>query len=403
MVSKKGRGRGAGSEIEKGFALKIIETLDGLQLLRDAVVAVKEGKLYQLPVLSGQMRSLLIDRAGGSERRLFYIAERLNVPLNMYCMRGVDDPDFPISDPDLWVSGFPITGERQLENQRELTFDQILSEPFILYRGVRYSPRTIIEWFANKAGGAHYSGTMPKHFAEMLTLNFEGIDVMRQLLLQLAEATIVVAQKVLRAAIQQELHILIAVPSRPKGVVYLVDAAYPESMMRLSIMLDERATPVVQMTGIDGSYINLMGDRFISWDQMRHLHLSVSIDGFLKTHAELQLDGEIIGVATLPGPLFLSSDWGPYDVFHNKSVDGGAQDFEFALGGVVQVGAKHSPSDRANMLLYEKARCEDPQAKLILYGAESFGRSPPGEMGLKMEGNVKRVTVSDVLLSGYAK
>lgn len=397
-MAKRRRKSKFGAETEKTFALKVIETLDGLQLLRDAAEAVKNGKLYQLAVLSGQMRSLLIDKSGGAERRLLYIAEKLDVPLTMYCMRGVDDPSFPLSPkPKFWVASPLITGERQFEGQRELTFDQVLLEPFVLYDDVEYSAKTIIEWFANKAGGSHYSGSMPSQFAEMLTLKLGNIDPLRQILLQLAEATLVAGRKLLRAAVQHELHLLLAVPSRPKSDVFLIDAAYPGSPMRMSILLDGRGTPVVRLVGIDGSWINLVGNRLVTWENVRHLHVSVSVDDDLYTRADLHLDGESLGAVILRGPLFLVPEWEDYEVFHNKSVDGELQDFSFGLCELLLFKGNLSPYDRANMLLYEERKRRDPELKLALYEPKSFARSPPGDRNLKMEGSVKHVNAAEVL------
>lgn len=126
-------------ETSKDLSLKVVETLQALQLLRDAIMAVREGKSYHLPVLSGQLRSLLIDKSKNSERRLLKLAEELGVELKVYCMSGVDDPAWPLSErPTFWVSGFPIDAHRRLKNQREITLDAVLKEPFVLYEGIEY-------------------------------------------------------------------------------------------------------------------------------------------------------------------------------------------------------------------------------------------------------------------------
>jgi hypothetical protein len=221
------------------------------------------------------------------------------------------------------------------------------------------------------------------------------------MLLQLAEATLAAGLRLLRAAVQQEVHLLIAVPSCPKCEVYLIDAVYPDSSMRFSLMLDGRGVPVVRLVGLDGSWIKLVGNRFVEWDRLRHLHLSITVSEELYTRAELYIDGESLGWVELKSPLFLTPYWEDYDVLHNRAVTGEPQDFSFALGELVVVGAKHSPSDRANMLLYEEGRRSDAQTKLVLYEARSFARSAPGERNLKMEGGVKLVTAQEVLVSPH--
>lgn len=400
-MEKKSEGAPTRSEVGKDFSLKVIETLEALQLLRDAINAVRDGKIYHLAVLSGQMRSLLIDKSKRSERRLLHVAEKLSIPLTVFCMNGVDDPTFPLSEkPMFWVSGFPISTERQLEAQKEMTLESVLGEPFILYQGVQYTPTTIIEWFANKAGGSHYSVSMPKHFVEMLTLRIGSLDPLRNMLLQLAEATLAAGLKFIRAAVQQEVHLLIGVPSRPKSEVYLVDVAYPGSLMRFSLMLDNSGTPTVRLIGLDGALMTLVGNKFLASDRLSHLHLSITVNDELHTRAELYLNGDSLGWVEQGAPLFLESLSRNYDVFHNKAITGEPQDFSFALGELIVVDAKLSPSDRAQIMVYQEQKRNDPQTKLIVYETRSFARSAPGSGDLQMEGTVKRVSAQEILPIG---
>lgn len=386
-------------EVEKAFSTKIIEVMEALQILRDAIEKVREGRWYYLSVLSGQMRSLLIDKSGGSERRLLYIAEKLNMPLRVFCMRGVDDSSFPLDIKPLFrVSGFPITAERQLPGQMELSFDKLLDQPFILYNDIRYTARTVIEWFANKAGGSHYSSSLPRHFAEMLTFKVGDLPMLRQMLLQFAEATLEAGVKLLRAAIEYELHMVIVIPKLPKQEVFLLDAQYPGSPMRISLMLNPLGTPVAHLVGVDGAWIKLTGNKLVAWEHPRHLHLSVSLADNIHTRAELYLDGESLGSVEMAAPLFVITEvWQDFDCFQNKSTDGPLQDFSFGLAEFVLVGGRHSASDRANMLLYEERIRKDPDLQLIFYMPNSFGRAGPGERDFKMEGAVKQVQVRDIL------
>lgn len=385
-------------EIDKVFGLKVIETLQALQLLRDAICAVREGKLYHLPVLSGQMRSLLIDKTKHSERLLLHVSQHIGIQLIVFCGHGVDDPSYPLKDkPVFWVSGFPITADRKLATQREMPIERVLLEPFVLYQGIQYTPKTIIEWFANRAGGSHYSKSMPRPFAEMLTLNLGAIKPLPQMLLQLAEATLIAGQKFLRAVVPQELHLLIALPASPRSEVFLLDASYPESAMRLSILLNARGTPAVRLVGLDGSSISLVGSRLVTWEEPHHLQLTINITEDLTTRVELHLDGENLGHSELRSPLFLVSDWVKFDVCHNKAVDGEPQDFRCAFGEVALYASNLSPYDRASMLLYIGKRRRDPDLKLLLYEEQSFGRSPPGERDIMIQGAARQISAKDLL------
>jgi hypothetical protein len=231
----------------------------------------------------------------------------------------------------------------------------------------------------------------------MLTLKIGDLAPLRQMLVQLAEATLVVGLKLLRAATQQELHLVLVVPETPSRETYLLDAAYPGSPMRFSLMLDKRGVPIARLVGLDGSQIKVGGNRLVTWDRPHHLQLSVSVTDDLHTRLDLCLDGSSLGWAEMKAPVFITSDWLDFDVVHNKATDSPPQDFGFGLAELLQVGHNLSPSDRANMLLYEERKRCDPDLKLVFYGARSFGRAPPGKRNLTMNGTVKHVSVAELL------
>ena len=51
------------------------------------------------------------------------------------------------------MSGFPITAERQFEAQLKMTFPEVLDRDIVTFQGNNYTPRKLIEWYANKTGG----------------------------------------------------------------------------------------------------------------------------------------------------------------------------------------------------------------------------------------------------------
>ena len=67
------------------------------------------------------------------------------------------------------VSGFPITFSRQYEAQVEMSFPEMLNKKIVSFKGNHYTARTIIDWYANKAGGAHYATKMPEDFVALLS------------------------------------------------------------------------------------------------------------------------------------------------------------------------------------------------------------------------------------------
>ena len=180
-------------EFGKPFAVRTVELLQGLQLIADSLCRIREGEIRYLTVLSGQLRSLVAERSKGEVPLLLHVAEKFGARLEIYCMPGIDDPGFPSElrkDLVLHVAGFPVTLQRQLKAQTKLPLHEFLDLKLIQFKGNVYSPRAIIEWYANKAGGSHYSSKIPEDFAALLALNLMNMQPLANLLVQIGDAVL---------------------------------------------------------------------------------------------------------------------------------------------------------------------------------------------------------------------
>ena len=148
-------------------------------------------------------------------------------------MPGVEDPAIPEElrkDLILHVTGFPVSLERQFPAQKAMLLNEFLDQDLILFKGARYTPRKIIEWYANKASGAHYSSRIPEDFAALMTQNLMNIQPLANLLLQIGEATLAAGRKLLRSVVEFEIYALVVIPEQGPNAVqeanYLFDSRY---------------------------------------------------------------------------------------------------------------------------------------------------------------------------------
>src|ERR1044072_4169171 len=161
-------------EITKPLGDRVLELVQALQLVADSLQRIREGHIHHVITLSGQLRALLTERSKGAKPLLLDIAREVHEEIRGDCMPGVNDPAFPADlrkDLDFHVAGFPITSQRQFEAQIEKTFSQLLEHEILFFNGKNYTAKTVIEWYANKAGGAHYSTRLPEDFAMLLLRN----------------------------------------------------------------------------------------------------------------------------------------------------------------------------------------------------------------------------------------
>lgn len=380
-------------ELGKPFAVRTVELLQGLQLIADSIEKVREGEIRYLIVLSGQLRALVAERSKGEVPLLLDVAEKFGKDLAIHCMPGVDDPTFPETlrkDLVLHVAGFPVTLERQFPAQRAMPLSKFLDEDLILFRGTNYSPRKIIEWYANKAGGAHYSSSIPEDFAALMSLNLMNMQPLANLLVQVGEATLAAGRQLLRSVVDFEIYALIVVPEQEPGAVrdvnYLFDSQYEGSGMRISLSLNSRLMPSFFVSGLQGVWARVDCDRMVDWSEPRLLHATLLIEDDLSTTLEIAVDGVRVGRGNIKTPLFVLSDPLDYDSYHNRAADGLPQRFSFAVGQVLMIGRELGPEDRANMLLYVSGKRSEPDLRVISYSPEAFARAERGTKHLTISG-----------------
>lgn len=388
-------------EVGKPFALRTIELLRALQLVRDSITAIRAGRAYHLVSLSGQLRALLCERNPKADPLLIEVAKAMGRPLRVYCMPDVNDPALPESLLDgllLHVAGFPISPRRQFPAQLEMSFSDLVQRNIVLYKERHYTIEDLIAWYANWAGGAHYSRNLPEDFAELLSVGVGGVAPIANALLQVGEATLAAGRDLLKSVVDLEIHFVVVVPKQRVGEVnYIFDAQYEGSAMRLSITLNARLMPGFFVSGLQGIAAMVESDRLIDWSSPRHLQASVRIEDDLTTVLEIVVDGERVGRGRVQEPVFVLSDPLDYELYHNRAVDSGPQNFSFGVVEAVMVASEPTPANQANLFLHFEARRKDPEVPLVFYAPESYGHAPRGTKDVAVTGNVRRLRVKSLL------
>lgn len=380
-------------ELGKPLAVRTIELLQGLQLIADALTRIREGELRYVTVLSGQLRALVAERSKGEVPLLLYIAEKFNFFLELYCMPGVDNPSFPAElrqNLILHVTGLPVTLQRQHKAQRKLQLVELLDQELIQFRGNAYSPRDTIEWYANKAGGAHYSSKIPEDFAALVAFSPMNVQPLMSLLIQIGDAVLAAGRNLLRRVVELEVYALVAIPVQAEGAVkeinYLFDSRYEGSEMRIRISLNSNLIPSFFVAGLQGAWARVDCDRLIDWSEPRLIHATLVIEDDLSTTLKMAVDGVRVGRTNVRMPLFVLSDPLDYTMYHNRGVDQPPQDFTFGVGEVVMIGRELGPDERANMLLYMGRKRADPGLKVLAYSPQAFGLAEKGTKDFTITG-----------------
>jgi hypothetical protein len=377
-------------QVEKLFGILILELLQSLQVIRDSIGIMRSGGVHQVIPLSGQLRAVLLENRRDAHALLLEVAARLNVSPTIYLMPGTDHVlPAGIPAPEFRMSGFPMGVERELPSQTEIPLKDLLSHLVLFYEGEHYSFREVVEFYANRSGGAHYSKTLPEAFARLTQTSIGGLafgDVLLQVMLQAAEAVYAIGLDLIRKVTNFDLYIDLGIP-KPKGGAHILDAVYPESPMRLTVSLGEGGELIAGVRGLSGEELSveLSG---VDWARPHVVRVSGRHSDALATRLSLGIDGGMLyAEAHSPSPLFLISDIRSAETAWNGNVDGTGSGMLLAVSEVLMVG--HSSRDELEQLEnYFAVDAREPDRKVCVYSDGSIGRSRSGAGDIEMQGDV---------------
>ena len=376
---------------------KLVEFRDALLLMRDCVFHLKSGKIYYLPALAGQLRGLLTDRDSRAEPRLLQIAEALQVAVPIYAMAGVDNPTFPSSiDPIIHFSGFPISTQKKFSKPVLITVDELLQHKVLRYKDTNYKVRTLIEWFANKLGGSHYSKSIPGALAELLPIQLFGQPALISIFVQIAESIIDIGHRILGHFSDQEIFFTVdASEFSGRGNRVLLDAKHPEVPMRTTMFVRDDRWLCFFLSGLGAEIAHIECDEPLQWGNgVKNVHLSLNISLSLTTQYTVSIDGRRAVSGSLDLPILNTANWYDWDVFYNKAHEITTASQGLYMGAFVVIGREIGDLDRAKMLIHLTDNSKDPRGGIVHFEPEAFGRSAPGQTDIKMKGAVQHMTNS---------
>lgn len=378
--------------IQKPLGHRVVELSQSLQVIRDSIQSVRQGKLHQFIPLYGQLRSLLSEKSKKNKPLLLDLASQIGQPLQLFCMPSPSEAGFPERLKEgmiLHVAGFPVALEKQLPGQTMVPLEQFLDHEIVQYKSRGYSVRDIITFFANKAGGSHFSPDLPKDFAEIMSFGLFGQPIVTNALLQIGEVTFALGLRLLKSVIEFELHALVFIPEQEiKERAFLLDYGYPGTPMRIFCFLDHLQKVHFGATGYNGPTGIASVQHLLDWSKPHHLMLALEIADDLSTNLNILVDGDDVAKQRVEIPLVVANDPLHYDGWINRSIKDEQAGCTFCMGEIAMYGRDLPVKERAKMLLYMNQSLSSENQPCFLFRRGNYGHMPPGTKDLTIVGKV---------------
>ncbi|WP_148648363.1 hypothetical protein [Sphingobium cupriresistens] len=247
-------------EVNKTSGRKLADLKDSLMLIHDCCKNCRDGKLHYIPALAGQLRSILSEKRKDADALIKVIADSFNIELNFFVFIDANNLQDSFPDdikPEVTMSGFPISSEREINSQTRLNLDDFLNYKILKIKENSYSVINIIKWFSDRAGGSHYSKTLPKDFSDLLDLGYAGFPFLIQFFIQIGEAVVSAGYKILAKFSNQDICLIMGAHSVPKNFAHIIDCSSKFSKMRTILHFDENGKFGSYISGIQGENIRL--------------------------------------------------------------------------------------------------------------------------------------------------
>jgi hypothetical protein len=383
--------------VPKDLGYQVLELLGSLQVIRDSLQLVRAGRVHQLIPVYGQLRAILRERRRGSKPLLLDLADELQHDLRIFSM-----PDVVASPPPithgliLHVAGPPFTMTREIPLQEEQKLRDLLDYKLIKYKDRLYSVGDLIEFFANKAGGAHYSKDLPRDFAELLSFGLGGQPVLVNALVQVAQATLDAGTRFIQAITNFDVHMSVVFEGgQVTAPTCLFSLKYPKLPMQVSCIAEQTALRA-NLTSLDGKSIELKSS-VVDWTSPHLVTVAWQTQDDLSCTLSVNVDGEGVGRINTMVPLFVSNAMRDYELTIHRSGADGSIGTPLGLITVMIFADQRSPVDSAQTLLHLMDRASDLSGECVYYGSDGYGIRELGKTDIQNTGNVTLQTTEKVL------
>ncbi|WP_276497608.1 hypothetical protein [Pontibacter litorisediminis] len=388
------------SHISKSSLDKLKEFYLAVRIMYDLEKLIKEGKSYHIPTVYGQLRALLTDKTkekSKEKKPLFDIASILGEEIKIYYMPKRSEEHSNFGNPFLDISSLPISIERQLVNQIEISLEDYLNVEVVQYQGESYTASDIINLLSNKYGGSHYDTKVPQYIAELMSIGFGRQPVLDNLIIQIANLFLKVGLKLLKKVTDFELFVALKPSTFSVEENFFFDYVLPNLPARISLLTYQGKLRLF-LADILGNAASIGIEKVLEPNQNYIVHITHRITPDLRSEVKVNLNGENVFEELYFEPLLVLNEIRSYQGYINRSQEKEFQKFEFGLGRLMMFSSVLGELERYRM--YSDFLGKDSSV-MLWFNESSYGHSAPGTGDISMEGHVEQKDNEEVFLKDW--
>ena len=303
------------------------ELLDAIQILRDGLISVENGRHYAAIPIGGQLRALLTERSKKNPPLLRQLSDTYHPDIRIFVTPFATSETTPLGDgEELRIPGTGATYSREGPAQKEISIPDLLNLVALQTTDGVYRVRDVIEHVANRAGGAHYALHVNDRIEnDMSNAVFGGIPFWVWAMRDIGKSVLHIAHHLLAELLIFQVSVGLVIRGLPmRASMDILRAKNPRQMTAWTLSITAEQKLRLAVVDATGSVAAVASESPIEWSEPRYIAFSVHLSDDLSTVLKLFVDGECVGATIAPKPLYIYNDPNAYEIKINGGANPGA-------------------------------------------------------------------------------
>jgi hypothetical protein len=377
---------------KKVLLTRFIELYTSINILKDLIKEIDNGKSYLIIPIIGQLRSLLCEKSSKSKSLLIDIAEILDYQTDFYF---IEQNIITIDSANGLVFGVtpPILSlEKQDFNQKKTNLGDYLKKKNIQLETKYYAIEDLIKLFSNKLGGSHYSLSISEPEADLLNKNigFGNTRVFEEILLRLSKIVLEIGIRFIRKYSEFDFYIGLYIPEQSFENDFnpIIDYKFNDNASRLTFGATKNGKYFVSLHDLSFRNFQFISQNKISLNREIQLNFYHKVTNDFKSIIYIIENDKVLLEEEIYQPIFLLNEFWEYESAINLIIDSKQNGFRLAIKAfTIYNNAKR---DKSKVDYLRKIGEYEKNKIYTWYQKDEYCISDPGTNDFKMVGDLVR-------------
>ena len=320
-------------KLDKTTLLRFRELYFSALILNDSLSHYHDGKHYQLNVICGQLRSILIEKSSGNRPLLFQILSLIMKKPKVYATqendRGRPSKLITLNDLSLYNTKSSISPKKELI---EYDLGEFLELTALSYEKLNISISKLMTDYSNNFGGSHYSQKVPNYIVRFSNIFIYDQNALEHVIFQYVNTIKDFVYEVIRSTLELDYFVNLELnENKTNNDVCLLNYNLKGSPNGFGLFLNEEDQIKFKIIDSLGNTKTFKVDAKQYYNKRILFNLELSVDQKYNTNIKVFINNDKVTSFNIVDPFIFVNEL-HNNVFYINSFNGENQDYSFKIG-----------------------------------------------------------------------